>query len=201
MLFRSIATSGPSYATKRKEAAESMVELLQVNPELFGVAGDIFVKNLDWPGAKELAKRLKKTIDPKLLTEEDDPMMQQAKQQIEQMGAQMQQMQQMLENVQKSFEAREIAVKEQEVRIKAYDAETKRIVAMRPADPVQGQAVEQVVQPPPLDPNKFMLEQSKHALQDKQHEHEAGMARLNAGHAAEAAEQQAALQPQSEVNE
>ena len=70
---------------------------------------------------------------------------------------------------------------------------------------MQGQAVEEMVQPP-IDPTKQMMEDSKHALQDKQHEHEAGMARLNAAHASEtaeqqamhaqqAAEQQAALQP------
>jgi hypothetical protein len=114
-------TTGPSYMTKRQEALESMSQLLQGNPQLWAVAGDLFVKNMDWPGAQEMAKRFAKTIDPKLLEDSDDsPEMQAAKQQIEQMGQQMEQMHQMLQQVQQSMEAHEL-------RIKEYDAETKRL--------------------------------------------------------------------------
>ena len=207
-----VVVTGKGYATKRQEALESMAQLIQTNPDLWKIAGDLFVKQMDWPGAHELAKRFEKTIDPQLLNDDDDPQMQKAKQIIEQMQQELQKAHQMLQNAHNSIEAREITVKEFEARIKAYDSETKRIVAMKPADPVQGMQVEQVVQPPPLDPNKQMMEESKHALQDKQHEHEAGMARLNAQHAVEQAEQQAmhtqqqaeqqaALQPAPEGNE
>lgn len=121
--------TGPGYATKRQQALDAMVELLQGNPELWAVAGDLFVKNMDWPGAQELAKRLGKAIDPKLLADEDNPELQQAKMQLEQVMQQYQQAQQMLQNVEKSFEAREMKVKEQELEIKRYEAETNRIKA------------------------------------------------------------------------
>ena len=52
--------TGPGYATKRQEALESMAQLLQGNQQLWQVAGDLFVKNMDWPGAQDLAKRLQK---------------------------------------------------------------------------------------------------------------------------------------------
>ena len=41
-------TTGPSYMTKRQESLESMSQLLQGNPELWAVAGDLFIKNMDW---------------------------------------------------------------------------------------------------------------------------------------------------------
>lgn len=129
-----VVTTGPGYATKRQEALEAMAQLLQGNEQLWAVAGDLFIKNMDWPGAQEMAKRFAKTIDPKLMDESDEnPQLQAANQQIQDMGQQMQQMMSMLQNVQQSMEARELAIKEQEAGIKAYDAETKRISATQPA--------------------------------------------------------------------
>jgi TolA-binding protein len=110
--------------TKRQEALESMAQLLQGNPQLWAVAGDLFVKNMDWPGAQEMAKRFEKTIDPMIVSDDDKPpALQAAEQQIQQMGQQMEQMASMLRNVNQSMEA-------QELKIKEYDAETKRISAV-----------------------------------------------------------------------
>jgi hypothetical protein len=53
-------TSGPSFTTRREEAAAQMVEFLRAYPAAAPVVGDIFAKNLDWPGADEIAKRLEK---------------------------------------------------------------------------------------------------------------------------------------------
>ena len=117
-------TTGPSYLTKRQEAMDAMGQILQANPNLWAVAGDLFVKNMDWPGAQEIAKRLQKTIEPRLLEDEEDPAIQAAKMENEQLRSQMDEMRVMLDNVQRSIEARE-------VDIKAYDAETKRISAVQ----------------------------------------------------------------------
>lgn len=123
-------TTGPSYMTKRQEAMDAMSQILQANPNLWGVAGDLFVKNMDWPGAQEIAKRLQKMIDPKLLADEEDPALQAANQQMEAMSQEMAMMQQMLQGIQQSMEAREVQVKEFEAQIKAYQAETDRIKAV-----------------------------------------------------------------------
>jgi hypothetical protein len=122
-------TTGPSYMTKRQEALDSMSQLLQGNPQLWSVAGDLFIKNMDWPGAQEMSKRFAKTIDPKLLANEDDPALQAAQQQMQAMGQEMEQMHQMLQNVAKSMEAQDLQVKQFDSQVKAYDAETKRISA------------------------------------------------------------------------
>ena len=117
--------TGPGYASKRQEALDAMSQLLQGNPELWAVAGDLFVKNMDWPGAQEMAKRFAKTIDPKLLEDGDKtPELQAAEQQIQAMGQELDQLHQMLQQVGNSMEA-------QELRIKEYEAETKRISAVQ----------------------------------------------------------------------
>jgi hypothetical protein len=127
-----MVTTGPSYMTKRQEALDSMGQLLQGNPQLWSVAGDLFVKNMDWPGAQEMSKRLAKTIDPKLMEDGNKPPeLQAAEQQIQAMGQEMEQMHQMLQNVAKSMEVQESERKNYEAQIKAFDAETKRISAVQ----------------------------------------------------------------------
>jgi hypothetical protein len=127
-----VVTTGPGYATKRQEALEAMAQLLQGNPQLWQVAGDLFVKNMDWPGAQEMAKRFAKTIDPKLMQDGDKPPeLQQAEQQIQAMGQEMEQMHQMIQNVGKSIEMQDMKRKDYEAEIKAYQAETQRISAVQ----------------------------------------------------------------------
>ena len=124
-----VVTTGPGYATKRQEALEAMAQLLQGNPQLWQVAGDLFVKNMDWPGAQEMAKRFAKTIDPKLMQDGDKPPeLQQAEQQIQAMG---QEMEQMIQNVGKSIEMQDQQRKDFEAEVKMYEAETKRIAAVQ----------------------------------------------------------------------
>ena len=125
-------TTGPGYMTKRQEALDAMSMLLQSNPDLWKVAGDLFIKNMDWPGAQEMAARFAKIIDPKVMEGEDQsPEMQHAKQQIEAMTQHMQQMEGMLKRVEQSMEAQQLDIKRFDSEVKAYDAETKRISAVQ----------------------------------------------------------------------
>jgi hypothetical protein len=127
-----VVATGPGYATKRQEALEAMAQLLQGNPSLWAVAGDLFVKNMDWPGAQEMAKRFAKTIDPKLMEDGDKPPeLQAAEQQIQAMGQELDQLHQMLQSVGKSMEAQDMERKNFESEIKAYQAETQRISAVQ----------------------------------------------------------------------
>ena len=127
-----VVTTGPSYMTKRQEAMDAMTQLLQANPNLWSVAGDLFIKNMDWPGAQEMAERFAKTIDPKLLESTDkDPALQAAEQQIQAMATELDQMTQMMQNFQKSVEVQDLERKNFEAEIKAYQAETQRISAVQ----------------------------------------------------------------------
>jgi hypothetical protein len=123
-----MVTTGPGYMTKRQEALDAMGNILQTNPQLWQVAGDLFVKNMDWPGAQEMAARFKKIIDPRVLADDDkSPELQQAEKLNEAMQQELTQVTGMLKNIGQSMEAQELKVKEFEAEVKAFDAETKRI--------------------------------------------------------------------------
>jgi len=136
-------TSGPSYNTLRMEATESMVEMVQANPDLMSVIGDLMVKNMDWPGAEEISKRLHSMLPPPILQAEQEakqnqmsPEMQQMKQQtdmaLQQMDAQMQELQAAFQECQQKLQVAEsavknkdgdIAVKMEEVKVKHAELE------------------------------------------------------------------------------
>jgi hypothetical protein len=123
-----MVTTGPGYMTKRQEALDAMGNILQTNPQLWQVAGDLFVKNMDWPGAQEMAARFKKIIDPRVLADDDkSPELQQAEKLNEAMHQELNQVTGMLKNIGQSMEAQALKVKEFEAEVKAFDAENKRI--------------------------------------------------------------------------
>ena len=127
-----MVTTGPGYMTKRQEALDAMSQILQTNPQLWAVAGDLFIKNMDWPGAQEMAARFKKILDPKVLSEGDQsPEMAAAAQQMEAMTQEMNRMTDIIQNVQDSVAQREVDIKEYKAQVDAYDAETKRISAVQ----------------------------------------------------------------------
>lgn len=57
-----IVSSGPSYSTKRQEAAESMTQFIQAAPDAAQIVMDLLAKNLDWPGADEIAERFRRQM-------------------------------------------------------------------------------------------------------------------------------------------
>ncbi|MFA5506961.1 MAG: portal protein [Vulcanimicrobiota bacterium] len=87
-------STGASFATRRLEAAQAMMDAVQVWPQLLEIAGDIVAKAQDWPGADKLAERIKKTIPQQFLDEDErdgpDPQLVEAQQQIEQLAHQLQ---------------------------------------------------------------------------------------------------------------
>ena len=127
-----MVTTGPGYMTKRQEALDAMSTILQSNPQLWTVAGDLFIKNMDWPGAQEMAKRFKKILDPKVLEEGDQsPEIMAAKQQIEVLSQELNRVSDIMENIQDSAEQQKIAIDKYKAEVQAYDAETKRISAVQ----------------------------------------------------------------------
>jgi hypothetical protein len=102
-------TVGPSWSTKRQEAAEIYMQLTQGNPALFGVAGDLVMKSMDLPYSDEIAERLKVMLPPPIqqlmqqgkdIPPEAQAVMAQAAQAMQMVEAQMQQVQQAAVQVQ-----------------------------------------------------------------------------------------------------
>ena len=55
-------STGPSYSTKRAEAAESMMQFVRAVPGAAALIADLVAKSMDWPGAEQIAERLKRAL-------------------------------------------------------------------------------------------------------------------------------------------
>lgn len=131
-------TTGPSYTTRRVEAAEAMTQMVQGNPELWTVIGDQIVKSMDWPGAEDMAERLKLTLNPavqEMLGKEEgeEELPPQAKAAMDQMQQQVQQLDQALQGAMGDLEKaeqdkRQLEVKLQQTESKFIKADTDNYV-------------------------------------------------------------------------
>ena len=131
------AGAGPSFRTRRIEAASSMVELARVFPQVLEVAGDLVAKNLDWPGADEMAERLKKLLPPGMVKDEDrDPEEVQAEQQAAQQAQQLQQQATQLE----------FMSKQADIENKQADTASKQSKAVKDFSEIEQNDVENAIQ-------------------------------------------------------
>ena len=149
-------TTGPSYTTRRVEAAEGMNMMIQANPELWRVIGDQFVKAQDWPGAEDMAERIKTVLLPEVQQslnkdEAEAEIPPPVKAAMEQMNETVQKQQVQLQAAFKALQSADAQLeaakadkenKEVENFIKAYDAKTKRLQVLGSAmQPEQVQAL------------------------------------------------------------
>lgn len=113
---------GASYSTKRQETADKLIELIQAQPELIGVVGDIVFDALDVPMHKEISDRLKANMNPELLGE--DPMANKLKV----ASAAMQQMQDQLLTYEAALKSKQKDTEfEQSVELKKLENERAKI--------------------------------------------------------------------------
>ena len=87
-----VVETGPSFTTKREEASQSIIQLIQANPGIAPMVADILAKNQDWPEAEKIAERLRMTLPPHLRGEGPPPEVIQMQQQMQQMNGQIQQL-------------------------------------------------------------------------------------------------------------
>lgn len=135
---------GPSFATRRIEAVDGLMKLIQAYPALASVGADIVVNLLDIPKAEELAERLKRTMPPQIVGDDKDmtPEQQQAKQQAQQKQAQVEQMQEMMAQLEMALKKAQADKAGSEARLKDAEAMLKQIEAMM-ASQSQGQQMPQ----------------------------------------------------------
>lgn len=127
-----VVSTGPSFSTKRQEAGQAMQQMTQANPELWRVIGDLLVKNMDWPGSEEMAKRLKATLLPAVVeadTSDVPPqVMAQMQQQKQQIGELTQHLQQALKQLTTASEKNQYEF--DKIAVEKYKAVTDRIQAL-----------------------------------------------------------------------
>jgi DNA-binding CsgD family transcriptional regulator len=66
-----VAQAGPSFTTRREEAKEGMIALLQAAPDIAPLILDKVAKAQDWPMADEIAKRIRANMPPHILQAEE----------------------------------------------------------------------------------------------------------------------------------
>lgn len=166
-------STGPSYQSRRQESVESVLALISSNPALAPFCADILVGNMDWPGARELAKRLERIVpqearDPEKGAPQIPPEVQQ------QMQAMTEQLKATLEELQKSQEiiqskAQELAAQGQ---IKQMELQSKERLAQIEAAAKLTQLQAEAIADAKLEVLKAKLEQIGSLLSQQ---HEVGM--------------------------
>jgi Phage P22-like portal protein len=110
-----------SYQTRRQEFVAAVLELVKAAPQLMQFVMDLLVRNMDWPGAQEIADRLKKMLPQSL---QDDPSQEQipdsVKAQVTQIMSQNAQLVQQLEQAMNIIHTKKL-----ELDVKRLDIESK----------------------------------------------------------------------------
>lgn len=126
-----VVTTGPSYATMRAEAADAMVQFGQSWPKLMDYAGDKVVEAMNWPGASEIAKRIKRAIPPEIANDPDDggppPIPPEAQQKIAQLEQQVAELSEKADTNSANVTREEIR-KETAIEVAQLNNETKKDV-------------------------------------------------------------------------
>jgi len=131
---------GPSYGTQRQEAANAFSQIMAQNPAAFQIVGDFWAQNSDFPGADELAERLKRGLPPQYAGG-PPPQVAQMQQAMQQQGQQAQTLLQKADAEVAHLKAQLVIAGETakdkgtDQDIKNYEAETRRMAAIGAIDP------------------------------------------------------------------
>jgi hypothetical protein len=93
-------TTGPSYATRRIESAESMMAFAKALPQQASLIADLLAKAQDWPGSEEIARRLTRALPPQLLSPDQKDIPPQLQAIVQALQQQLQQLQQQNQQLQ-----------------------------------------------------------------------------------------------------
>ena len=123
---------GPNYQSRRQEAAASMLQLVQAAPNLMPIIGDLLVQEMDWPMARQISERLKKTLPPQLQDNGDDgspPSVEGLSAKLAAAEQVMQQMKQKLDAAEQIIQTKEIESASKESMVEMQE-QTKREIAL-----------------------------------------------------------------------
>jgi hypothetical protein len=119
--------TGPAFSTRREEAATQMMQMVQAYPAAAPIMGDLIAENLDWPGADEIAKRLKTLLPQQIsggLPPEVQQQMQEGQQQIQQLTVENQSL-----KADTALEAAKIQVEQAKLEVERIKAQTAQLQA------------------------------------------------------------------------
>tara|TARA_R110000822_G_scaffold27674_5_gene82365 strand:- start:2715 stop:3797 length:1083 start_codon:yes stop_codon:yes gene_type:complete len=139
-----VVEAGPSFATRREEALESLQSMVSAAPQLMNIAGDLIAKNMDWDGADDFAKRLKAMLPPQIqalenmtdIPEEARTFVAQAQGQVKQLEEALQQRDMIMREMDQAIKDRDLqlADKSQDNQLKARGQDINLQIAQMKED-------------------------------------------------------------------
>lgn len=147
-------STGPSYTSQRQEAFEAYSDIAQHDKNFMGIAGDLFFRTMDAPGAEEIADRYEAVVIPPQVRKPKDgkpslppeaqQVIQMAQQNIQKLNRYAQELERELNDAKLELKTR-MQEKQMEIRSKekiSYEQElTKRVVAETTAKTQSGIAL------------------------------------------------------------
>jgi len=195
-------STGPSFTSARQEAFEVYSQIASADPRFMQIAGDVLFRNMDAPGADQIAERYEKTLPPQLAPQKGQqaqipPQVQQTmqlmSQQHEQLVATVHQLQDEIDTKKAELESRE--------RIASMQEETKRTIALASLSQNEGlQLLRNELEVVKLDVqhrHQAMQQQGQQEYQATLQQSQQDAAREAAETAAQQAAEQQETQPES----
>jgi len=146
-------TTGPSYTTKRQEAAEAQMQLVQAMGDLMGPAIPTIIRTQDWPSADKIAEAVERGLPPELRDPDQvnaegkapkvppqvQAQLQQGEQLIMQLGQELQATQAQLQNKQAEdqLQAQQNQLKAAEIQLKGQELQYKQAELMVRQEEIQ----------------------------------------------------------------
>lgn len=171
--YEVIATVGPNFETRRREAFNAMTNMLTANEALAPVIGDLYMANADFPFADKLQERMRnwiKSMNPSILGDGPTPQEVQLKAQLDAATQALQQLHQQLHDktFQEQIEKHRLDMetlthlstrmeKDRQEMLDAFKAETDRLKALAPKmsdealDPIVRKVVSEIMRAPDPD--------------------------------------------------
>lgn len=122
---------GPTFATQRMESAQWLMDFASAVPAAATAAPDLIARAQDTPIAEKLAERLKKTVPPQLLADDE---------QEEKTPEQMQQEQMAMQMQQQAMQAEQAEIEAKLAKAEADKADAAATIAMAEAKQAEAQA-------------------------------------------------------------
>lgn len=137
------ASQGPTYTSQRQEAAETYGDIAKNYPPFMELAGDLYFRNLDAPGADDIADRFEQKIIPPefrkakegepVIPPEAKQLLMKHKQVVDALNARCEELEGMLGQLQNDLKSR-LSEKQMEVesreKVALMQEETKRTIAL-----------------------------------------------------------------------
>jgi Phage P22-like portal protein len=143
--YEVVSDVGPDYATQRQEAFDAIIQIITQAPQLIPLIGDLLFRVADFPMADQIAERLKPGLPPA------------AQQAVTALQTQLHNNNRLLGEVMQALAEERIKAKNRDAdaTVKAFDADTRRLTAVKDALPLDPEMLRQLVR-----------EEMRQALQD-----------------------------------